>query len=306
MEKLVIIGSGPAGLTAAVYAARAGLKVLAAAGTLPGGLLTQTGAVENFPGFPEGIRGFELMTRMRQQAERFGAQFVSASAVKFHLKNGGPQKIELSDGTLLESQALILATGSGPRWLGLESEKRLLGRGVSACATCDGAFYRGRIVAVVGGGDTAMQEALELTEFAAEVHVIHRRDSLRASSILAERAAEHPKIIFHWNQVVTEILGEEEVAGLRLRNTKTGQESALECAACFVALGHVPGTALLRDKLELLENGCIKLRHPSSATSVEGVFAAGDCADCSYRQAVTAAGMGCRAAIDAARWLESR
>lgn len=304
MEKLIIIGSGPAGLTAAVYASRAGLKPLVVTGKQPGGLLTQTGEVENFPGFPDGIDGYELMSLMRRQAERFETKFLSGTVTKTDLKNAGPQTVELADGTILETQALILATGSDPRWLGLESEQRLIGRGVSACATCDGAFYRGQTVAVIGGGDTAMQEALELTKFASEVHVVHRRNVLRATKIMAERAANHPKITFHWNETVSEVLGKDAVTGIRLRNTVTGRETILECAACFVALGHVPGTAFLPKEIELTDGGCISLRHPGSATSIDGVFAAGDCADCLYRQAITAAGMGCRAAIDVAKWLE--
>lgn len=306
IERLIIIGSGAAGLTAAIYAARAGLDPLVVTGPQQGGLLTQTGEVENFPGFPESVNGYELMDRMRKQAERFVARFVTGTVRELDLNPGGIKKVTLSDESVLETRALIIATGSSPRWLGLPSEQAYIGRGVSACATCDGAFYRGRIVAVIGGGDTAMEEALALTRFAREVHIIHRRDSFRATRIMVERVQANEKIVFHWNQEVAEMLGDERgLTGLKLRNTLSGAESELACDGCFVALGHVPGTDLVKGKLDLDPQGCIRLLCLSAETSVPGVFAAGDCADSVYRQAVMAAGMGCRAAIDAAHWLEN-
>lgn len=306
MKKLIILGSGAAGLTAAIYAGRAGLEPLVIAGDTPGGLLTKTGDVENFPGFPDGINGFELMARMRKQAERFGAIFLNTSAEKVTVNPDQTKTILLINGEELQCSALIIATGSEPRWLGIEAEKKFIGRGVSACATCDGAFYRNMPVAVVGGGDTAMEEALSLTKFASEVHVIHRRDSLRATKIMAERALSNPKITFHWNKEVVDMSGGDFLTELTLKDTVTGELSTLRCDGCFVALGHIPGTAIFRDLLSLSDGGCVNLQCNTSLTGIEGVFAAGDCADCFYRQAVMAAGMGCRAAMDAARWLEKQ
>lgn len=306
MKKLIILGSGSAGLTAAIYAGRAGLDPLVIAGDTPGGLLTKTGDVENFPGFPDGINGFELMMRMRKQAERFGAAFLNTSAEKVIVNPDGTKTIRPINGEELQCNALIIATGSEPRWLGIEAEKKFIGRGVSACATCDGAFYRNMPVAVVGGGDTAMEEALSLTKFASEVHVIHRRDTLRATKIMAERALANPKIIFHWNKEVVDMTGGDFLTGLTLKDTVTGECSTLQCDGCFVALGHIPGTAIFRDLLSLSDGGCVNLQCNTSLTGIEGVFAAGDCADCFYRQAIMAAGMGCRAAMDAARWLEKQ
>ena len=303
MEKLVIIGSGPAGLTAAVYAARANLNPLLLAGTLPGGLLTQTSEVENFPGFPGGINGFELMMQMQQQAEKFGARIEIATVSDILLTDGGVQILTLDNGQEIETRALIVATGATPRWLGLESETRLKNLGVSACATCDGAFFANMKVAVAGGGDSAMEEALFLTKFASEVVVVHRRNELRASKIMAERAMNNPKIKFVWNSQIVEVLGDQEVTGIKVRNNATGSETVIDCQGLFVALGHVPQTELFREVLDMDDNGFIKLQGGTSLTSMQGVFAAGDCADPRYRQAITAAGAGCRAAIDAERYL---
>lgn len=305
MENIVIIGSGPAGCTAAVYSARALLSPILITGKQPGGQLTQTSDIENYPGFVDPVNGFELMSSFQKQAERFGTKIMNGSVKSVELKSGGPQKTILEGGEVIESRALIIATGASPRWLGLEAEKRLLGKGVSACATCDGAFFRAQSLVVVGGGDTAMEEAIFLTRFASEVTVVHRRDKLRASKIMADRAMRNPKIKFIWDSVVIDILGANEVEGVRLKNVKTGQETIIQCKGYFAALGHAPNTDIVKGKLELDELGYIKVRGNSSYTSVEGVFAAGDCADYVYRQAVTAAGMGCKAAIDAERWLEA-
>ncbi len=303
-EDLVIIGSGAAGLTAAIYAARADLNPLILAGGVPGGLLTLTSDVENYPGFPEAINGFELMDNFKKQAERFGARNESASVAAAELNSGGPQLLTLESGQKIVARALIIATGASPRWLGLESEDRLKNKGVSACATCDGAFFKDVPVVVVGGGDTAMEEALFLTKFAAKVTVIHRRDELRASKIMADRALSHKKIEFVWDSVVTEVLGKDEVTGVSVKNVKTGKPSKISCEGYFAALGHIPNTSIFANALKTDKKGFIILRDDgSSYTSMDGVFAAGDCADHVYRQAVTAAGMGCRAAMDAERWL---
>lgn len=303
MENLVIIGSGPAGLTAAIYAARANLEPLLLAGALPGGLLTQTSEVENFPGFPDGIEGVDLMMRCQQQAEKFGAKVVYETVEKVELKNNHPHKIIFTSGESITAKAIIVATGSSPRWLGLESEQRLKNHGVSACATCDGAFFRDKPVVVAGGGDTAMEEALFLTKFASNVTVVHRRDTLRASKIMADRAVNHPKITFAWNSVVDEIIGTEKVEAVRIKNVNTDEITELPCNGFFAALGHDPNTGLFKGQIEMDKKGFIVLHDQSSKTSVEGVFVAGDCADNVYRQAVSAAGMGCKAAIDAERWL---
>lgn len=306
MRNLIIVGSGPAGLTAALYAGRAGLNPLVVSGPLPGGLLTQTTDVENYPGFPEAVNGYELMMKMQDQAGRFNVDFQSDAVESAELAMGGPHRLHLSSGETLECRALIIAAGSSPRWLGLESEEAFKGRGVSACATCDGAFYRGLPVAVIGGGDSAMEEALFLTRFASEVTVIHRRDKLRASKIMAERAEKNPKIRFVWNSAVTEIFGKDDVDGIRMKDVATGEERTLACKGVFVALGHSPSTKAFAGQLNMDESGYIELHNNTSYTSVEGVFAAGDCADKRYRQAITAAGMGARAAIDAERWLEMK
>jgi thioredoxin reductase (NADPH) len=306
MENVVIIGSGPAGLTAAVYAARALLNPVVIAGTTPGGQLTQTSDIENYPGFEKPVGGFDLMTAFQKQAERFGTRTVSDNVSSVKFSPGGPHEISLGGGDKIQAQAVIIATGASPMWLGIESEKRLMAKGVSACATCDGAFYRNVPVTVVGGGDTAMEEAIFLTRFASKVIVIHRRGELRASKIMAERAMKNPKISFEWNSVVEEITGQNEVEGVILRNLKTGEKKNVACRGFFVALGHKPNTEVFKGLVEMNDVGYIVLKQERSCTSVEGVFAAGDCADHVYRQAVTAAGMGCKAAIDAERWLESR
>ena len=303
MEKIVIIGSGPAGYTAAVYAARANLEPLIISGNTIGGLLTQTSEVENFPGFPAGINGYELTMKMQEQAEKFGARIEFAVVEKLELSDGGVQKIILDNGNVIETKALIIATGATPRWLGLESEERLKNCGVSACATCDGAFFEDMKVVVAGGGDSAMEEALFLTKFASEVIVVHRRNELRASKIMAERAMANEKIRFVWNSQIVEILGDSEVTGIKVRSNADNSESVIECQGVFVALGHVPATELLKGQIELDESGFIKLQGGTSLTNLAGVFAAGDCADPRYRQAITAAGAGCRAAIDAERYL---
>lgn len=306
MENLVIIGSGAAGLTAAIYASRANLSPKLIAGSLPGGLLTQTSDVENYPGFPDAINGYELMYKFQQQAEKFGTAIINETAVKVELKAGGPHKIFLNSGNIVECKALIIATGASPKWLGLESEDRLKNKGVSACATCDGAFFRNVPVVVTGGGDSAMEEALFLTKFASSVILVHRRDAFRASKIMADRVLAHPKIKVMWNSTVKEILGKDEVEGVLVENVNDKTSSTVECKGYFAALGHVPNTSIFKDSIELHDSGYIKLADRSSSTSIEGVFAAGDCADHVYRQAITAAGMGCMAAIDAERWLAAR
>ncbi len=305
METVTIIGTGPAGLTAAVYAARANLEPLVLAGNLPGGQLTQTTEVENYPGFPEGVLGFDLMQSFQQQAERFGTRIRNAVVRAVEFAPGGPQRLILGNDEILESSTVIIATGARPRWLGLPSEEALKNKGVSACATCDGAFFRDVPIVVVGGGDSALEEAVFLTRFGSKVIVVHRRDELRASKIMRQRAMEHPKIEFRWDSVVEEILDvtADTVTGVVLKNVKSGELSRVECGAVFVAIGHIPNTDPFVGGVEM-EDGYITLPDPgASTTSMEGVFAAGDCADHVYRQAVTAAGMGCRAAIDAERWL---
>lgn len=304
MERVVIMGTGCAGLTAALYTARANLNPLVLTGTLPGGLLTTTSVVENFPGFPDGVEGYELMARMQKQAERFGARVKFGTVEAVDLKR---RPFGLSvDGELIESLTIIIASGASHRHLGLESERLLEKKGVTYCATCDGALpmFRNQPLAVVGGGDSACEEALYLTRFASEVYLVHRRDTLRASKIMAERALSNPKIKPIWDSVVTEILDvkQDKVTGVRLRNLKSGAESVFECAGVFVAIGHVPNTRLFQGVIEMDEAGYI-LPKRGSETNVPGVFVAGDCSDRVYRQAVTAAGMGCMAAIDAERYL---
>ena len=311
-EKLIIIGSGPAAWTAAIYAARAQLDPFVIEGSfhrtmVPGGQLMFTTEVENYPGFPDGVTGQAMMDDFKKQAQRFGTRSLmeDVESVDF---TGRPHRLWTSDGTEYEADAVIVATGANARWLDVPGEERLAqsGGGVSACAVCDGALphFRDRVIAVVGGGDSAIEDATYMTKFASEVVVIHRRDELRASKIMQERAFENPKIRFLWNTVVTEVVGDDVIEKLRLENRETGERSELEVGGLFVAIGHVPNTGFLGDQIELEPSGYIRLPHSwRTATSVEGVFAAGDCMDDYYRQAVTAAGTGCMAALEAERWL---
>jgi thioredoxin reductase (NADPH) len=307
MEKVVIIGSGCAGLTAALYTARANLNPLVLTGKQPGGLLTTTTIVENYPGFPEGIDGYELMVRLQKQAERFGAR------VKFGVVNS----VDLSqepflltvDGETVQAETIIIASGAGHRHLGLESEEKLENQGVTYCATCDGALplFRNKPLVVVGGGDSACEEAMYLTRFGSVVYLVHRRDTLRASKIMADRALAHEKIKPIWDSAVTEVLDvkQNKVTGVRIKNLKTEKETVLDCAGVFVAIGHVPNTQIFRGMIDMDETGYI-IPKKGTYTNVPGVFVAGDCADRVYRQAVTAAGLGCAAAIDAERFLAAR
>ena len=300
--KMLIIGSGPAGLTAAIYAARASLEPIVLAGSTPGGQLMLTSEVENFPGFPEGIDGPELMARMRQQAERFGTLMVDVDIDRVDF-SARPFRV-FARGAEFQAESVILAAGASALWLNLESEQRLRGRGVSACATCDGFFFRDREIAVVGGGDSAMEEANYLTKFASKVHLLHRRDAFRASKIMIDRTYNHPKIDVHMNTEVAEVLGSTKVEGLRLRDTRDGSESEMPMEGLFVAIGHKPNTDVFKDWLEVDEKGYL-VAHDHTASRIPGVFIAGDVQDHRYRQAITAAADGCRAAIDAERWLES-
>ena len=302
MEKVVILGTGAAGLTSAIYTARASLNPLVIDGLQPGGQLTTTTEVENFPGFPDGVDGTELMMRMRAQAEKFGARIKSAVVSGADLKSR-PLKISFDDGTTVETETLIIATGASAKYLGLPHEQKLIGRGVTSCATCDGAFYRNVPVAVVGGGDTAMEEATFLTRFASVVYQIHRRSEFRASKIMAERTLAHPKIKVLWDTVVDDVLdvNQNEVTGLKLRNLKTGAVSHLDVKALFVAIGHQPNTAPFVGQLDMDDKGY--LRAQNTRTNIPGVYAAGDVQDPSYRQAITAAGSGCMAALEAERFL---
>ncbi|MBN2560692.1 MAG: thioredoxin-disulfide reductase [Phycisphaerae bacterium] len=337
LEKVIIVGSGPAGWTAAIYAARANLQPLVFAGrpksvpslVLPGGQLMLTTDVENYPGFPEGVTGPEMMSRFERQAVRFGTRIVTDDGLSPDVSNpdGGhtakyhdckavdlksrPFKVIGEDDAVYETHAVIIATGATANWLGLENEQRLArtGGGVSACAVCDGAMpmFRDKELAVVGGGDSAVEEASYLTKFAGKVYMIHRRDALRASRIMANRAEDNPKIEILWNKVVVDVLGEASITGVLLKDTKTEETSELPLSGLFMGIGHTPATTFLNGQLDLDEKGYIKLRDPyRTTTSVEGVFAAGDVADSVYRQAVTAAAMGCKAAIDAERWLAEK
>jgi thioredoxin reductase (NADPH) len=302
-RNVVIIGSGPAGLTAAIYASRANLSPLIIEGLQAGGQLTTTTEVENYPGFSRAIMGPELMKEMRAQAERFGTTFLQGDVTGVNLAQK-PFTITLDGEPPVEARTLIIATGASARYLGLPNERRLLGHGVSACATCDGYFFKNRELVVVGGGDSAMEEATFLTKFATRVHVVHRRDKLRASKIMQDRAMKNEKISFVWNSSVEDILGDQVVTGVRLKNHVTGKTSELSCAGVFMAIGHQPNTGLFKGQIEMDAKGYILTKN-GTATSVPGVFAAGDVQDAKYRQAVTAAGSGCMAAIDAERYLES-
>ncbi|MBW7887004.1 MAG: thioredoxin-disulfide reductase [Bacteroidetes bacterium] len=305
-RKVIIIGSGPAGLTAAIYTSRANLDPLIFEGIQPGGQLTITTEVENYPGFEHGIQGPELMDVMRKQAQRFGAesQYKVVTKVDFSQR---PFKIWI-DETLYTADAVIVSTGASAKWLGLDSEKKYSGYGVSACATCDGFFFRNQEVYVVGGGDTAMEEASFLTKFASKLTLVHRRDEFRASKVMQDRVLKNPKVSVEWNTVIEEVLGVEEnnkkkMTGLRLKNVKTGETKEVKADGLFLAIGHQPNTELFKGILDMHENGYLKVQPGSTKTNIEGVFAAGDVADHYYRQAVTAAGSGCMAAIDAERWL---
>jgi thioredoxin reductase (NADPH) len=303
MEKVVIIGSGAAGLTAAIYAARANLEPLVIEGMEPGGQLTTTNDVENYPGFPDGIDGPGLMTQMHAQAERFGTKFKFGEVVKADLSER-PFKLTITGDEVIEAQTLIIATGATAKYLGIESEQKFAGRGVSACATCDGAFYRDVPIVVVGGGDTACEEAMFLTRFGSKVTLIHRRDELRASKIMAERTINHEKIEMVWDTVVEEVLGDDSgVTGVRVKNVKTGDVSEIECTGFFLAIGHKPNTDPFVGQLETDDVGY--LITDGVKTKIKGVYAAGDVSDAIYRQAVTAAGTGCAAALEAERLLES-
>jgi len=299
--KLLIIGSGPAGLTAAIYAARANLEPIVLAGSTPGGQLMITSDVENYPGFPDGIQGPELMATFRAQAERFGSRIIDVDIDRIDFSSR-PFRV-WARGIEYRGDAVIVATGASALWLGLDSETRLRGRGVSACATCDGFFFRDKEIAVVGGGDTAIEEATFLTRFATKVHLLHRRETFRASKIMVDRAFANPKIEVHLNTAVDEVLGESHVEGLQLRRTDTGERDALALDGLFVAIGYKPNTDLFRDVLDVDEMGYLTVRD-ETGSKIDGVFIAGDVHDHRYRQAITAAGEGCKAAIDAERWLE--
>ena len=300
---IAIIGSGPAGLTSAIYAGRALVKTLVLAGKVPGGQLMLTSGVENYPGFSNAVQGPALMQEMRKQAERFGAEIVDEDVESVNFESKPFQLV--AGGSTYTAKAVIIATGSSAKWLGLTSERRLLGRGVSSCATCDGFFFREKRIVVVGGGDTALEEALFLTKYATQITVVHRRDQLRASKILQKRAMANGKIRFLWNSVVEEILGREKVEGVKVRNVKTSESSMIPSDGLFVAIGYSPNTAVFEGQVQLDEKGYVVSKQ-GTQTSVEGVFVAGDVYDYRYRQAVTAAGEGCKAALDALAYLEEQ
>ncbi|MEM4134011.1 MAG: thioredoxin-disulfide reductase [Candidatus Micrarchaeia archaeon] len=303
IENVIIIGSGPAGLTAAIYAARAELKPIVISGMQPGGQISQTTLVENFPGFPDGIMGPELMDNMRKQAEKFGTRFIDEEVVSVDFRNR-PFTIK-TETNELKAKAVIIATGATAKWLGVPGESKLIGKGVSGCATCDGFFFKGKDVAVIGGGDTALEDAIFLTKFANSVTIIHRRDQLRATKIMQERAFANQKIKFIWDTVVTEILGEEKVTGIRIKNVKTGEEKEMKIDGVFIAIGHSPATNLFKGQIEIDENGYI-IKKENTETSIKGVFVAGDVADKRYKQAIAAAGDGCKAAIDVEKYLQEK
>ncbi len=303
INELVIVGSGPAGYTAAIYAARAQLKPIIYEGSVTaGGALMNTTEVENFPGFVDGVMGPDLMDSMRKQAKRFGAQLITDDIIEMDL-SGDVKTLKDGSGNTIKAKAVILAMGSAYREIGLANEKRLSGHGVSWCATCDGFFFRDQVIAVVGGGDSAIEEATFLTRFASKVVLIHRRDSLRASKIMADRAVANSKIEFLWNTEVTDVLGVDKVSGLKLRNTTTGEESVREFTGLFVAIGHIPRSELIADQIKLNSEGYVEVEGRSTQTSLSGVFACGDLVDFTYRQAITAAGSGCQAALDAEKFL---
>ena len=304
IENVVILGTGPAGLTAAIYAARANLTPLCVEGTQPGGQLTITSEVENFPGFPNGVQGPEMMVAFRQQAERFGTRFKQGDVQKVDITKR-PFTLSLADGSEVKTKTLIIATGASAKLLGLKNESRLMGRGVSACATCDGFFFRNQDIAVVGGGDTAMEEANFLTRFAKTVTLIHRRDTFRASKVMQDRVLANPKVKVIYDTGVEDIIGDQEVTGLKLKNLKTGEMSELTVSGFFVAIGHQPNTKLFKDQLKTTDADYLIVQPGTTKTEIPGVFAAGDVADHVYRQAITAAGTGCMAAIDAERYLEN-
>lgn len=300
---IIIIGAGPAGYTAAIYAARANLKVLMISGTTPGGQLLLTSEVENFPGFKDGIMGPELMDQMKEQAKRFGTEIIQEFATKVEL-GGQPKKVWVGKEEY-SAKTLIISTGASANWLGLENEKRLWGKGVSACATCDGFFFMDKHVVVVGGGDSAMEEALTLTKFAKKVTIVHRRKEFRASKIMQDRVLKHKKIEVVWDSTLTDVLGKDKVEGVKIKNVETGKTSKIACDGLFVAIGHTPATALFKGSLEIDDKGYL-ITKEGVKTAISGVFAAGDVADPHYRQAITAAGDGCRAALEAERYIATK
>jgi thioredoxin reductase (NADPH) len=301
-RKVIILGSGPAGYTAAIYTARANLSPLIITGNEPGGQLMTTTDVENYPGYPDGVTGPDMMEELQKQAERFGTELHYDMAVKADLSKR-PFTLELDGGDIFTCDTLIISTGATAKYLGLANEQRLQNAGVTACATCDGHFYAGQNVAVIGGGDTAMEEAQYLTRMCEKVHLIHRRGEFRASQIMQKRTLENPKIEVHWNRTIKDVLGEDRVRGLLLENTVDGSTEELVCTGMFLAIGHVPNSKIFAGQLDMDETGYLKVKPGSTFTNIEGVFASGDVADHVYRQAVTAAGTGCMAAIDAERWL---
>ncbi len=302
-QNIVIIGSGPAGYTAAIYAARANLSPIMIAGLQPGGQLTLTSEVENWPGEADGVLGSELMEKLKKQALRFGTEMIDDVATEI-VGTSSPFTIKTATRSI-ETKAVIIATGASAMWLGVPGEERLQGKGVSACATCDGFFFRGKEIVVVGGGDTAMEEATFLTRFASKVTIVHRREEFRASKIMIDKAKNNPKIALVMNTTVEEILGDDHVTSLRTRNVVTGEEGVIPCDGIFMAIGHKPNTTIFKGLIDLDEKGYIVLPSKSTATNIPGIFACGDVADHVYRQAVTAAGTGCMAALDAERWIES-